>query len=76
MAAVDVFESEPILQGQALLRLENCICSPHIGYVERHHYEEMFSIAFDHAINFIEGRNCAVINPDYQLKFGQSSLGF
>ena len=25
MAAVDVFESEPILQGHALLRLENCI---------------------------------------------------
>ncbi|WP_235037903.1 NAD(P)-dependent oxidoreductase, partial [Novosphingobium sp. 18050] len=33
MAAVDVFESEPILQGHALLRLENCICTPHIGYV-------------------------------------------
>lgn len=28
MAAVDVFESEPILQGHALLRLENCICTP------------------------------------------------
>ena len=35
MAAVDVFESEPILQGHALLRLENCICTPHIGYVEQ-----------------------------------------
>ncbi|MGE8319698.1 MAG: D-2-hydroxyacid dehydrogenase family protein, partial [Comamonas sp.] len=34
LAAVDVFESEPILQGHALLRLENCICTPHIGYVE------------------------------------------
>jgi D-3-phosphoglycerate dehydrogenase len=34
MAAVDVFEAEPILQGHALLRLENCICTPHIGYVE------------------------------------------
>jgi D-3-phosphoglycerate dehydrogenase len=76
MAAIDVFESEPILQGQALLRLENCICSPHIGYVERSNYEEMFAVAFDHAINFIEGRSCAVINPDYQLKLGQSSLGF
>ena len=35
LAAVDVFESEPILQGHALLRLENCICTPHIGYVEQ-----------------------------------------
>jgi D-3-phosphoglycerate dehydrogenase len=76
MAAIDVFESEPILQGQALLRLENCICSPHIGYVERNQYEDMFSTAFDHAVSFIEGRTSAIINPDYQLKLGQSSLGF
>ena len=38
MAAVDVFETEPILQGHALLRLENCICTPHIGYVELNSY--------------------------------------
>jgi D-3-phosphoglycerate dehydrogenase len=38
MAAVDVFETEPILQGHALLRLENCICTPHIGYVEQNNY--------------------------------------
>ena len=31
MAAVDVFESEPILQGHPLLRLENAVCTPHIG---------------------------------------------
>ena len=35
MAAVDVFESEPILQGHPLLRLENAVCTPHIGYVDR-----------------------------------------
>ncbi|MCV5802964.1 D-2-hydroxyacid dehydrogenase family protein, partial [Escherichia coli] len=28
MAAVDVFESEPILQGHPLLRLENAVCTP------------------------------------------------
>jgi D-3-phosphoglycerate dehydrogenase len=31
MAAVDVFESEPILQGHPLLRLENAVCTPHLG---------------------------------------------
>ncbi|NBY05852.1 MAG: D-2-hydroxyacid dehydrogenase family protein, partial [Betaproteobacteria bacterium] len=39
LAAIDVFESEPVLQGHALLRLENCICTPHIGYVEQNSYE-------------------------------------
>jgi D-3-phosphoglycerate dehydrogenase len=63
MAAVDVFESEPILQGQALLRLENCICTPHIGYVEQDTYEMYFGAAFDNVINFIQGTPTNVVNP-------------
>ena len=63
LAAVDVFESEPILQGHALLRLENCICTPHIGYVERDSYEMYFSSAFDNVINFIKGTPTNIVNP-------------
>ncbi len=63
MAAVDVFESEPILQGHALLRLENCICTPHIGYVEQDNYETLFSAAFDNVVNFIKGTPTNVVNP-------------
>jgi D-3-phosphoglycerate dehydrogenase len=53
MAAVDVFESEPILQGHPLLRLENAVCTPHIGYVEQDSYELYFRAAFDNVANFI-----------------------
>jgi D-3-phosphoglycerate dehydrogenase len=63
MAAVDVFESEPILQGHALLRLENCICTPHIGYVEQENYEQFFSTAFDNVVQFIKGTPTNIINP-------------
>ena len=63
LAAVDVFESEPILQGHALLRLENCICTPHIGYVEQDSYEMYFSAAFDNVINFIKGIPTNIVNP-------------
>jgi D-3-phosphoglycerate dehydrogenase len=63
LAAVDVFESEPILQGHALLRLENCICTPHIGYVEQDTYEMYFGAAFDNVINFIQGTPTNVVNP-------------
>jgi D-3-phosphoglycerate dehydrogenase len=63
MAAVDVFESEPILQGHALLRLENCICTPHIGYVEQNTYELYFGAAFDNVVNFIEGTPTNIVNP-------------
>jgi D-3-phosphoglycerate dehydrogenase len=63
MAAVDVFENEPILQGHALLRLENCICTPHIGYVEQSNYELLFSAAFDNVVNFIKGTPTNIVNP-------------
>jgi len=63
MAAIDVFESEPILQGHALLRLENCICTPHIGYVELDNYETLFSAAFDNVVNFIKGTPTNIVNP-------------
>ncbi|MEP6791631.1 MAG: D-2-hydroxyacid dehydrogenase family protein [Ramlibacter sp.] len=63
MAAVDVFESEPILQGHALLRLENCICTPHIGYVELDSYELYFGAAFDNVVNFVQGTPTNIVNP-------------
>lgn len=63
MAAIDVFESEPILQGHALLRLENCICTPHIGYVEHDNYETLFSAAFDNVVNYIRGTPTNILNP-------------
>ena len=63
MAAVDVFETEPILQGHALLRLENCVCTPHIGYVEQDSYEMYFGAAFDNVLNFIKGTPTNIVNP-------------
>jgi D-3-phosphoglycerate dehydrogenase len=63
LAAVDVYEVEPILQGQALLRLENCICTPHIGYVEQEHYELLFGAAFDNVVRFIQGIPTNIVNP-------------
>jgi D-3-phosphoglycerate dehydrogenase len=64
MAAVDVFESEPILQGHPLLRLENAVCTPHIGYVEQNSYEMYFGAAFDNVVNFINGTPTGIVNPD------------
>ena len=64
MAAVDVFESEPPLAGHPLLRLENAICTPHIGYVERDSYEMYFSSAFDNVLNYLAGKPTHVANPE------------
>ncbi len=64
LAAVDVFESEPILAGHPLLRLENAVCTPHIGYVEQNSYELYFGAAFDNVVNFINGTPTNIVNPE------------
>ena len=64
MAAVDVFETEPILQGHPLLRLENAVCTPHIGYVEQDNYELLFGAAFDNVVSFVANRPINLVNPD------------
>lgn len=64
LAAIDVFEAEPILQGHPLLRLENAVCTPHIGYVEADAYETFFGAAFDNVVNFIANQPTNIVNPD------------
>ncbi len=64
MAAIDVFDTEPILQGHPLLRLENAVCTPHIGYVEQDGYEQYFDAAFDNVLNFIKGQPTNLVNPE------------
>jgi len=64
MAAVDVFESEPILQGHPLLRLENAVCTPHLGYVEQDSYERYFGDAFRNVVNFINNEPTNLVNPE------------
>ena len=64
MVAIDVYESEPILQGYSLLRMENVICTPHIGYVERESYELYFSAAFRNILAFDGGDLSSVANLD------------
>ena len=55
---------EPILQGHLLLRLENAVCTPHIGYVEQDSYELYFRAAFENVVNFVEGRPTNIVNPE------------
>jgi D-3-phosphoglycerate dehydrogenase / 2-oxoglutarate reductase len=64
MAAIDVFDSEPILQGHPLLRLENAICTPHIGYVEQDSYEQYFGAAFENVLSFIHKPPTNLVNPE------------
>jgi len=44
--------------------MENVICTPHIGYVERESYELYFSAAFQNILAFDAGDTLSVANPE------------
>jgi D-3-phosphoglycerate dehydrogenase len=65
MAAVDVFEREPVLdKNYPLLTMPNVICTPHIGYVTNEEYETQFVDIFDQINAYAAGKPINVINTD------------
>jgi D-3-phosphoglycerate dehydrogenase len=65
MAAVDVFEKEPLRDvNDPLLTMDNVVCTPHIGYVTRDEYELQFTDIFDQIVDYAAGKPSNVVNPD------------
>lgn len=54
-AALDVYESEPLVPTSPLLKMENVLASPHLGYVEKDSYEIYFRSAFQNILDYVKG---------------------
>jgi D-3-phosphoglycerate dehydrogenase len=63
-AALDVFEQEPLPPDHALLRMDNVLATPHLGYVEKDGYELYFGAAFRNVVDFANGTPNNVLNPE------------
>jgi len=64
MAAVDVFEQEPLRDAKyPLLALPNVVCTPHVGYVTRDEYEIQFADIFAQITAYAVGQPINVVNP-------------
>lgn len=62
-AALDVFENEPLPPSSPLLRMENVLAAPHLGYVEKDSYELYFRIAFQNIVDYANGTPKNVLQP-------------
>ena len=65
MAAVDVYDEEPVLDtSHPLLNMDNVVCTPHVGYVSIDEYELQFACIFDQILAYAKGKPINVVNPD------------
>lgn len=67
--AVDVYEDEPVLNGNhPLLKMDNVVCTPHLGYVDRDTYEKYYGAAIDGVLAYAQGSPINVLNPEVLKK--------
>jgi D-3-phosphoglycerate dehydrogenase len=63
--AVDVYEDEPVLgANHPLLQMDNVVCTPHLGYVDRDTYEKHYGMAIDQILAFAAGEPINALNPE------------
>ena len=64
-AALDVYEQEPVIDGNhPLLKMDNALCVPHIGWAEWDNFELYFSEAFEQIVAYEKGEQLRLANPD------------
>lgn len=64
-AAVDVYEEEPVVgANHPLLKMNNALCTPHLGYSEKDSYEAVYAGGVDQLLAYAAGKPINVINPE------------
>jgi D-3-phosphoglycerate dehydrogenase len=63
LAALDVYDDEPVRASDPLIQLDNVICTPHIGYVTREEWDLQFADIFDQINAHAAGAPMNVVNP-------------
>ena len=75
LAAVDVYEEEPVLDpAHPLLTMNNVVCTPHLGYVSRDEYEIQFADIFEQIIAYAAGSPINVVNPQVLATVAERAL--
>jgi phosphoglycerate dehydrogenase-like enzyme len=68
IAALDVYDKEPLPVDHPLRRLSNTVLMPHLGYGVKETWEGFYPQMIENALAFMDGRPVRVTNPEVLKK--------
>ena len=70
IAALDVFDREPLPPDDPLRSAPNTVLTPHLGYCVRETWEQFYPQSVENALAFLDGKPVRVSNPEALEKHG------
>lgn len=64
IAALDVYDREPLPADHPLRRAPNTVLTPHLGYGVRETWENFYPQSLENALAFLDGKPIRVVNPE------------
>jgi phosphoglycerate dehydrogenase-like enzyme len=70
VAALDVFDREPLPAAHPLRSAPNTVMTPHLGYCVQETWEQFYPQSIENALAFLDGKPVRVTNPAVLQKHG------
>jgi phosphoglycerate dehydrogenase-like enzyme len=64
VAALDVYDREPLPSDHPLRKAPNTVLSPHLGYCVRETWDNFYPQMIENAVGFLDGKPVRVTNPE------------
>ncbi len=64
IAALDVYDREPLPANHPLRNAPNTVLTPHLGYGVRETWTEFYGQSVENTLAFLDGKPCRVTNPE------------
>jgi phosphoglycerate dehydrogenase-like enzyme len=64
VAALDVYDREPLPANHPLRKAPNTVLSPHLGYCVKETWDGFYPQMIENALAFMDGKPVRVTNPD------------
>jgi phosphoglycerate dehydrogenase-like enzyme len=70
IAALDVYDREPMAPDDSLRTAPNTVMTPHLGYCVQETWEQFYPQSIENALAFLDGKPVRVTNPEALQKRG------